>query len=103
MGQKPKPMKETIKRLDGKKNIVIMGCGGCSIIFHTGGPEEVDKMAEELKKYGKQILAKIKLPFGTFCCYLPMSSMFLRQQIFLTYFTTSTKGGIIVSYPTDIM
>ena len=80
MGQKQKPMKEILGYLDGKSKIVLMGCGGCATIFHTGSIKEVNEMAEMLSKEGKQVLAKIGLPFAVFCCYLPMSSMFLKEN-----------------------
>ncbi len=80
MGQKQKPLDEILSYLEGMKKVVLMGCGGCATIFHTGDPEAVDKMAEELSKHGKEIVAKIKLPFAVFCCYLPMSSQFLKMH-----------------------
>lgn len=80
MGQRQKPMEEILGYLDGKRKIVLMGCGGCATIFHTGGIKQVEAMAESLSKEGKEILAEIGLPFGVFCCYLPMSSMFVKQH-----------------------
>ncbi|RLE49391.1 MAG: 5,10-methylenetetrahydrofolate reductase [Candidatus Methanomethylicota archaeon] len=80
MGQKQKPLEEILRYLEGKRKIVLMGCGGCATIFRTGDPEAIDRMADELTKHGKEVLAKIKLPFGVFCCYLPMSSQFLKAN-----------------------
>ena len=80
MGQKQKPFEEILEKLNGKKKIVLMGCGGCATIFRTGDPVAIDNMAEKLEKNGKEIIAKIKLPFGVFCCYLPMSSQFLKMH-----------------------
>ncbi|RLI30391.1 5,10-methylenetetrahydrofolate reductase [Candidatus Bathyarchaeota archaeon] len=80
MGQTQKPLEEILKYLNGRRKIVLMGCGGCATIFHTGDPEAIDRMAEALSKNGKEIIAKIKLPFGVFCCYLPMSSQFLKMH-----------------------
>ncbi len=79
MGQVRKPLEEILDFLRGKKKIVVMGCGGCATIFHTGGLKEVKEMVETLKKEGKEVLAEIGLPFGVFCCYLPMSSMFVKK------------------------
>ena len=75
-----KPFEEVLGYLEGKKKIVLMGCGGCATIFHTGGIRDVEEMGEKLTKEGKQILGKIGLPFGIFTCYLPMSSMFLNEH-----------------------
>ena len=78
--QVQKPFDEILGYLDGKKKIFLMDCGGCATIFHTGGIKEVDEMAEKLTKKGKEIVGKIGLPFGIFTCYLPMSSMFLKEH-----------------------
>jgi hypothetical protein len=78
--QVPKPFEEVLGYLQGRKRIVLMGCGGCATIFHTGGPKEIDEMAERLAKEGKEVIARIKLPFAVFACYLPMSSMFLKEH-----------------------
>jgi len=75
-----KSFDEVLEYLNGKKNITIMGCGGCATIFHTGGIRQVDEMAEKLSQNGKQITGKIGLPFAVFACYTPMSSMFLKEH-----------------------
>jgi len=80
MGQVEKPLEEVLGYLEGKQKVVIMGCGGCATIFHTGGVKQVREMAEVLRKEGKDVLAEIGLPFAVFCCYLPMSSMFVKQH-----------------------
>lgn len=84
IGQVQKPLEEILEYLEGKKKIVIVGCGGCATIFHTGGEEEVKKMADTLSKKGKEILAAITPPFGEFTCYAPWSKKRLseyRQEI----------------------
>jgi hypothetical protein len=78
--QAAKPFEEVLGYLEGHKKIVLMGCGGCATIFHTGGIKEVDEMAEKLQKEGKKIVGKVGLPFGVFTCYIPMSSMFLKEH-----------------------
>ncbi len=78
--QVEKPFEEVLGYLEGQKKIVIMGCGGCATIFHTGGVREVNEMAEKLTKEGKQIVGKIALPFAVFACYLPMSSMLVKEH-----------------------
>jgi hypothetical protein len=78
--QVQKPFEEILGYLEGKKRIFLMGCGGCATIFHTGGIKEVGEMAERLTKQGKEIVGKIELPLAVFTCYLPMSSMFLKEH-----------------------
>jgi len=78
--QVQKPFEEILRYLEGEKKIVLMGCGGCATVFHTGGVKEVDEMAEKLAKEGKEVIGKIGLPFAVFACYLPMSAMFLKEH-----------------------
>ena len=78
--QVQKPIEEILEYLEGKKKIVLMGCGGCATVFHTGGIKEVNEMEKELTKRGKEITGKIAPPLGIFTCYLPMSSMLLEEH-----------------------
>jgi len=78
--QVQKPFEEILGYLEGRKRVVLMGCGGCATVFHTGGIKEVDEMAKKLTKEGKEVIGKIGLPFAVFACYLPMSSMFLKEH-----------------------
>jgi len=80
MGQEKKPFDEVLGFLEGKERIVVMGCGGCSTVFHTGGVEEVNEMEKKLKNEGKSVV-KIPLPFAVFACYRPFASMFLEKHI----------------------
>jgi hypothetical protein len=73
IGQTQKPIGEILEYLNGKENIVLVGCGGCATVFHTGGEPEVKEMADTLSKQGKNILAAIAPPFGEFTCYAPWS------------------------------
>lgn len=43
MGQSQKPIEEILKSLNGKKSVAIVGCGGCSTVFHTGGWKKLMK------------------------------------------------------------
>ena len=81
MGQRLKPLKEILHYLDGKKKIVLMGCGGCATVFHTGGEADLEKMANTLSKEGKEVLAQVKLPSGVFACHIPTSSRYIRKYI----------------------
>lgn len=73
IGQVQKPLDEILEYLEGKKRIVIVGCGGCATVFHTGGEEEVKGMADTLSGREKEILATVTPPFGEFTCYAPWS------------------------------
>jgi hypothetical protein len=73
IGQVQKPMEEILEYLDGKDKIVLVGCGGCATVFHTGGEAEVKEMADVLSQQGKKVLAAVAPPFGEFTCYAPWS------------------------------
>jgi len=84
IGQTQKPIEEILEYLEGKKKIVLVGCGGCATVFHTGGEPEVKEMAQRLNQSGKEILAGIATPLGEFTCYAPWSKKRLnkyRKQI----------------------
>jgi ferredoxin len=79
IGQTQKPIEEILEYLEGKEKVVLVGCGGCATVFHTGGETEVKEMAKTLTKRGKQVLAAIAPPFGEFTCYLPWSKARLNE------------------------
>jgi hypothetical protein len=79
IAQTQKPIEEIIGYLEVKEKIVLVGCGGCATIFHTGGEAEVKEMAQKLTEAGKQILAAIAPPLGEFSCYAPWIKSRLSQ------------------------
>ena len=80
IGQVQKPIEEILESLGDKEKIVLVGCGGCATVFHTGGEPEVKEMASTLSKHGKNILAAIAPPFGEFTCYVPWSKARLEPH-----------------------
>ncbi len=79
IGQIQKPIDEILEYLEGKEKVVLVGCGGCATVFHTGGETEVKEMAKNLSETGKQVLAAIAPPFGEFTCYAPWSKSRLSK------------------------
>ena len=75
-----KPVEEILENLEGRDRLVLMGCGGCATVFHTGGEPEVQEMARILSERGKTILAAIAPPFGEFTCYVPQSKPHLDKH-----------------------
>jgi len=57
-------MEEILEYLEGKEKIVLIGCGGCATVFHTGGEPEVKETAEKLTEEGKKVLAAYQLTTG---------------------------------------
>ena len=79
IAQEQKPIEEILGYLEGKKNIVIMGCGGCATFYHTGDKKAVDEMATKLEKEGKSV-TKIAMPFSMQVCDTEKSAVFLNKK-----------------------
>jgi len=79
IGQTQKPLEEILGYLEGREKVVLVGCGGCATVFHTGGEPEVKEMADILSQNGKEVLAAIAPPFGEFTCYAPWSKARLSK------------------------
>ncbi len=78
LAQKWKPMEEILDSLNGKKKIVVMGCGGCATFYNTGGIKQVKEMTKNLKKSGKEVVSQICLPLGIEACEIEFSHVFLE-------------------------
>ncbi|NQE45657.1 hypothetical protein C5S31_06530 [ANME-1 cluster archaeon GoMg2] len=79
IAQEQKPMEEILGFLNGKKNIVVVGCGGCATFYHTGDKKAVDDMAGKLEKEGKAV-TKISMPLGMSACENEKLSIFLKKK-----------------------
>ncbi|MHC1610694.1 MAG: methylenetetrahydrofolate reductase C-terminal domain-containing protein [Candidatus Methanospirareceae archaeon] len=79
IAQEQKPMEEILGYLEGKENVVIVGCGGCATFYHTGDKEAVNEMAEKLEKEGKSV-TKISMPLGMQACETEKIGMFLERE-----------------------
>lgn len=79
IAQEQKPMEEILGFLDGKKNVVVVGCGGCATFYHTGDKKAVDGMAEKLEKEGKGV-TKISMPLGMSACDTEKIALFLQKK-----------------------
>ena len=44
-----KPMDEIKKLLEGKKNVLVLGCGGCVTVCLTGGDKQAELLASQLR------------------------------------------------------
>jgi len=77
IGTELKPVDEIMEALSDYTTLIVIGCGGCATVSHTGGEPEVAGMTEKLKGMGKEILAT-GVPERT--CYI--------------HHTTDTLGGI---------
>lgn len=75
IGTIAKPMEEIMPYLEGKENLMVIGCGGCAKAIHSGGEEEVNQMVAELEKRGKKVIAA-GTPERT--CYIQHTRAFLE-------------------------
>jgi len=57
IGTEPKPFEEVAAALEGLDTLVVIGCGGCAAVCHTGGEPEVAEMKTKLERLGKKVLA----------------------------------------------
>lgn len=57
IGTEPKRFDEMAEAVDDYTTLIVIGCGGCATVSHTGGEPEVAEMAEKLKGVGKELLA----------------------------------------------
>ena len=78
IAQEQKPMEEILGYLAGKKDIIILGCGGCATFYHTGDKKAVTDLAAKLEKEGKTV-TKINLPFGMQACDTEKSGVYLEK------------------------
>ena len=79
IAQEQKPIEEILGYLNGKRKIVVVGCGGCATFYHTGDKKAVKEMAERLRKEGKEV-TEVILPLGISACEIDMSSKFLEKK-----------------------
>jgi ferredoxin len=54
IGTEPKPFEEVAAALEGLDALVVIGCGGCAAVCHTGGEPEVAGMRTKLERLGKK-------------------------------------------------
>jgi len=67
IGTEPMLLEDIQRALADHTRLVVVGCGGCAAVCHTGGEPEVKAMADTLAGLGKEILAT-SVPERT--CYI---------------------------------
>jgi len=56
-----KKLAEVVSACDPAARVLIIGCNGCPIGMETGGPQQLEKAAEALRKAGKTIIGQIMI------------------------------------------
>lgn len=59
IGTTPKPFEEVMDALTGYEKVAVMGCDGCAKVCMTGGSDQVEEMAEKLRKQGKTVVFSV--------------------------------------------
>jgi ferredoxin len=77
IGTEKKPMDEILEALGKFDNVVVTGCNGCSKVCKTGGEPEVNGMAEELRKAGKNVVLATTPERG---CYIHFTKAALEGK-----------------------
>ncbi len=77
IGTETKPFEEIEEAVSKYSDLIVIGCGGCATVSHTGGEPEVARMADKLRDIGKNILAT-GIPERT--CYIQHTSATLEAM-----------------------
>jgi hypothetical protein len=56
IGTTQKPIEEVLGALEGYQKIAVVGCDGCAKACLTGGSEQVQQFANQLRDHGKQVV-----------------------------------------------
>jgi len=59
IGTEPKPFADIQRAVEDCSDLVVVGCGGCATVCHTGGEPVVEAMTRKLAEIGKRILAAV--------------------------------------------
>lgn len=71
-----KELDKILAILNGKKKIIIIGCGSCATACQAGGEEQVEELKQELTKEGFTVLATKIIDEA---CHIPLAKKTLRE------------------------
>jgi len=78
IGTTPKPFEEIMDAVAGYEKLAVIGCDGCAKVCMTGGSDQVEEMAEKLRKQGKNVVFAVT-PDRT--CYVTKTRTALDPHI----------------------
>lgn len=81
IGTEPKPLNEVQSALESHSEVIVVGCGGCAAVCHTGGEPEVAAMAGQLADLGKRVLAAVVPERACYIHYLRETLGNLRAEM----------------------
>ena len=76
IGTQPKPFSEVVDAIGVQQRLLVIGCGGCAKVCHTGGEPEVEEMVRQLQAEGRVVLAS-GVPERT--CYIQHVRAFFEE------------------------
>ena len=76
IGTQPKPFSEVVDAIGVQQRLLVIGCGGCAKVCHTGGEPEVEEMVRQLQAKGRVVLAS-GVPERT--CYIQHVRAFFEE------------------------
>ena len=76
IGTQPKPFSEVVDAIGVQQRLLVIGCGGCAKVCHTGGEPEVEEMVRQLEAEGHVVLAS-GVPERT--CYIQHVRAFFEE------------------------
>ena len=77
IGTQPKLFSEIVDAIGVQQRLLVMGCGGCAKVCHTGGEPEVEEMVRQLQAEGHVVLAS-GVPERT--CYIQHVRAFFDER-----------------------
>jgi len=81
IGTEAKPFDEIQRAVEDYSELIIVGCGGCATVCHTGGEPEVTAMARQLADVGKRVLAAVVPERACYIHHLRESLGDVREEL----------------------
>jgi ferredoxin len=81
IGTEPKPFGEIQRAVEECSELVVVGCGGCAAVCHTGGEPEVAAMAKQLADVDKRVLAAVVPERACYIHHLRESLGEVREEL----------------------
>ena len=81
IGTEAKPFDEIQCAVEQCSELVVVGCGGCATVCHTGGEPEVAAMAGQLADVGKCVLAVVVPERACYIHHLRESLGAVRKEL----------------------
>jgi ferredoxin len=77
IGTELKPFEEVLRAIGPRRQVIVLGCGGCAKVCHTGGEPEVEAMAHRLQVENYNVIDR-GVPERT--CYIQHVKSFFDQR-----------------------